>query len=131
MQPLNPFLNAFSQSPLVSQCNPPRHHILLVPPTGVLVSSRDTESGAPLTDVVASDEFLGSHVLRIASGKGPAGGGREATQNLREMRGKAKVYSTINGRSIVIKDNMIYTNKGMLDRLFMPLFMYPPPHTPC
>jgi len=112
MQPLNPFLSSFSKSPVASQCNPPRQHILLVPPTSVLLASRDTESGAPLTDVVASDEFLGSHVLRIASGKGSGAGGRDATQNLREMRGKAKVYGTINGRSIVVKDNMIYTNKG-------------------
>ncbi len=28
------------------------------------------------------------------------------------MRGKAKPYNTINGRSVVVKDNLVYTNKG-------------------
>lgn len=112
MQPLNPFLSAFSKSPLAAQCSPARLHILLVPPTSVLLSSRDSESGAPLTDTVASDEFIGSHVLRIGNGKGSAAGGKDVAQNLREMRGKAKVYNTINGRSIIIKDNLVYSNKG-------------------
>ena len=43
---------------------------------------------------------------------GAAAGGKESTPNLREMRGKAKQYNTINGRNVVIKDNVIYTNKG-------------------
>jgi hypothetical protein len=112
MQPLNPFLGAFSKSPLLAQCVPARQHILLVPATDVLLDSRDTETGAPLSAIIASDEFLGSHVLRIPAPKGPVAGGKEAAQNLREMRGKPKVYSTINGRSIVIKDSFIYSNKG-------------------
>ncbi|EEY20154.1 VPS9 domain-containing protein [Verticillium alfalfae VaMs.102] len=39
-------------------------------------------------------------------------GGKEAAQNLREMRGKAKQYTTINGRTVVIKDTHVYSNKG-------------------
>ncbi|KAL1876433.1 hypothetical protein VTK73DRAFT_9299 [Phialemonium thermophilum] len=112
MQPLNPFLSAFSKSHFFHQCQPVRNHILLVPLTSVLLSLRDVESGAPLVDAVASDEFIASHVLRVADNKVPATEGKDAVHNLREMRGKAKVYSTINGRNIVIKDNMIYTNKG-------------------
>lgn len=112
MQPLNPFLGAFSKSSLLSQCTPVRDHILLVPTTDILCTSRDIETGAPLSDTVASDEFLGSHVLRVAVPKGSVAGGKEAGQNLREMRGKANVYTTINGRSIVIKDNIVYSNKG-------------------
>jgi hypothetical protein len=113
MQPLNPFLSAFCKSPLAAQCQPARQHILLVPATDAVLDSRDTETGAPLTDTIGSDEFLGSHVLRIPLPKGGSGpGGKDASQNLREMRGKAKVYSTLNGRSIVIKDNLVYSNKG-------------------
>ncbi len=109
MQPLNPFLSAFSKSPILAQCLPPQQHILLVPTADVLLSLRDTETGAPLVASIASDEFLASHVLRIPI---PKAGGKDVAQNLREMRGKPRVYSTFNGRSLVIKDNCIYTNKG-------------------
>jgi hypothetical protein len=112
MQPLNPFLGAFSKSSLASQCSPARQHILLVPTTEVLLDSRDVESGAPLVDSIATDEFLGSHVLRIPLPKGPSAGGKDAPVNLRELRGKAKVFNTINGRSVVLKDNLVYSNKG-------------------
>lgn len=113
MQPLNPFLNAFSKSSLAAQCVPVRQHILLVPLTSVLLASRDAETGAPLADIVGSDEFLGSHVLRFTGQRLSGPGGKEGGQNLREMRGKAKVYTTVNGRSIVIKDNLVYSNKGI------------------
>ncbi|KAJ4296054.1 hypothetical protein N0V88_004756 [Collariella sp. IMI 366227] len=112
MQPLNPFLSAFSKSPILAQCLPPQQHILLVPTADVLLNSRDPESGAPLVASIASDEFLASHVVRIPVPKAQGAGGRDATQNLREMRGKPRVYTTFNGRSLVIKDNSIYTNKG-------------------
>ncbi|EGO51703.1 hypothetical protein NEUTE1DRAFT_89347 [Neurospora tetrasperma FGSC 2508] len=113
MQPLNPFLSAFAKSPYLAQCSPPQQHILLVPTTDVILDSRDTETGAPLSASVASDEFIGSHVLRILPPKGgPGAGAKEPTQNLREMKGKPKLYSTINGRTIVIKDNYVYSNKG-------------------
>ncbi len=111
MQPLNPFLSAFSKSPILAQCLPPQQHILLVPTADVLLNSRDSESGAPLVASITSDEFLGSHVLRIPLPKGQPGG-KDAVQNLREMRGRPKVYGTVNNRSVVIKDNSIYTNKG-------------------
>ncbi len=112
MQPLNPFLAAFCKSPLAAQCQPARLHILLVPCTDVILDSRDTETGAPLVDSIASDEFLGSHVIRLAAPKTGGTGPRETGPNLREVRGKTKVYNTINGRSLVIKDNLVYSNKG-------------------
>lgn len=117
MQPLNPFLSAFSKSPLLAQCSPHQLHVLLVPLTDVLLDSRDTETGAPLAASVASEEFLASHVLRIPAPRGQVAGGKEAAHNLREMRGKQKIYNTLNGRSIVIKDNYIYSNKGAYFRL--------------
>ncbi|KAK1755305.1 hypothetical protein QBC47DRAFT_213822 [Echria macrotheca] len=112
MQPLNPFLSAFSKSPLLAQCSPPQLHILLVPSTDVLLDSRDPDTGAPLSASIASEEFLASHVVRLPPPRAHGSGTKEAAQNLREMRGKQKVYNTINGRSIVIKDNYIYSNKG-------------------
>lgn len=65
-----------------------------------------------MSDVVATDEFLGSHVLRIPV-HSSATGGNEGVGNLREWRGKAKQYTTLNGRTIVIKDSLVYSNKGM------------------
>ncbi|XWW96013.1 hypothetical protein V2A60_003983 [Cordyceps javanica] len=107
MQPLNPFLAAFLKSSVASQCTPVHHYILLVPQTDVLLTHRETESGASASDFVASEEFLASHVLRI-----PPPGGKETSQNLREVRGKAKQFSTLNGRSVIVKDASIYSNKG-------------------
>jgi hypothetical protein len=31
---------------------------------------------------------------------------------MRENRGKAKQYTTINGRTVVVKDAFVYSNKG-------------------
>ncbi|TGJ81384.1 hypothetical protein E0Z10_g7388 [Xylaria hypoxylon] len=113
MQPLNPFLAAFFKpgSSVATQCTPVHHHILLVPTTEFLLTSREVESGSPLSDVVATDEFLGSHVLRIPT-PFSAAGGKDGVGNLREWRGKAKQYTTLNGRSVVIKDAFVYSNKG-------------------
>ncbi|CAN8099106.1 unnamed protein product [Discula destructiva] len=123
MQPLNPFLAAFFKSPLPSQCTPVQHHILFVPTTDVLLSSEETEAtpGVTVAETVSAEEFLASHVLRIpdptksapsGGAAGAAAGGKDPTPNLREMRGKAKQYNTVNGRNVVIKDNVVYTNKG-------------------
>ncbi|TDZ22146.1 UPF0507 protein [Colletotrichum orbiculare MAFF 240422] len=113
MQPLNPFLAAFFRSSLPSQCTPVHHHILLVPTTDVLLTSRETEAGSTFNEVINSEEFLASHVLRIpASNTAAAAGVKDGAQNLRELRGKAKQYQTVNGRTIVIKDAHVYSNKG-------------------
>ncbi|KAI1073403.1 VPS9 domain-containing protein [Whalleya microplaca] len=113
MQPLNPFLAVFFKhgNPIVAQCAPVHHHILLVPTTEFLLTSRETESGLSLADAVGSEDFLGSHVLRIP-GPATAAGGKDTLGNLREQRGKARQYSTLNGRSVVIKDAYIFSNKG-------------------
>ncbi|OTA56482.1 VPS9 domain-containing protein [Hypoxylon sp. EC38] len=113
MQPLNPFIAAFFKpgSPVATQCTPVHHHILLVPTTEFFLTSRETESGLSLSDIVGSEDFLGSHVLRIPN-PATAAGGKDSIGNLREQRGKARQYSTLNGRSVVIKDNFVFSNKG-------------------
>ncbi|KAI0142747.1 hypothetical protein GGR57DRAFT_377265 [Xylariaceae sp. FL1272] len=110
MHPLNPFLAAFFKpgSSVATQCTPIHHHILLVPTTESFLTSREIESGLPLSDVVATDEFLASHVLRIPAP--PAAGGKDGVGNLREWRGKAKQYNTLNGRTVVIKDTFVFTS---------------------
>lgn len=111
MHPFNPFLAAFFKSPVPAQCSPVHHHILLVPLSDVLLTSRETESGSSVQEVLASEDFLASHVLRVPAGSAGAPS-KEAPQNLREVRGKAKQISTLNGRSVIIKDAVIYSNKG-------------------
>ncbi len=82
-----------------------------MPTTEVLLSSRDRETGALYTDLAGSEEFLGSHVLRIPVNHAPNAGGKDVP-SMRENRGKAKQFTTINGRTVVVKDSYVYSNKG-------------------
>ncbi|RKF62760.1 putative vps9 domain protein [Erysiphe neolycopersici] len=109
MQPLNPFIRAFFKSSLPLQCTPVHDFILLVPTTEVILTSCDQESGISYAELATSEEFLGSHVLRI-----PAHhvGAWEESPNMRETRGKAKQYQTLNGKLVVVKDSFVYSNKG-------------------
>ncbi|KAJ5794265.1 hypothetical protein N7457_000864 [Penicillium paradoxum] len=84
--------------------------VLLVPTTESLIGSRDRESNLLYSDLVASEEFLGSHVLRIPIHTGSANSKEES--NVRDNRGKAKQVTTFNGRTVIIKDNSVYSNKG-------------------
>ena len=88
--------------------------VLLVPTTEVLLNSRDRDTNASYADLSGSEEFLASHVLRVPGGVGPNNQVRDGT-SFRESRGKAKQYSTANGRTVIIKDAFVYSNKGMLD----------------
>ncbi|KAF2739859.1 hypothetical protein EJ04DRAFT_456343 [Polyplosphaeria fusca] len=108
---LNPFLRAFFRSTLPSQCSPVHHHVLLVPTTEVLLSSRDRDTNASYADLSGSEEFLASHVLRVPGGVGPNNHVKDGG-TFRENRGKAKQYSTANGRTVIIKDQFVYSNKG-------------------
>ena len=84
--------------------------ILLVPTTEVLLTHRDRDTGSLLTELATTDEFLGSHVLKVPAQPGLGGGGEGGTP--REMRSKAKQFTTLNGRTIVIKESSVYSNKG-------------------
>lgn len=112
MQPLNPLLRSFFRSALPSQCLPINHHILLVPTAEVLLNSKDRESNTSYAELATTEEFLASHVLRVPGGAPPAGNGAREGGNVRENKSKAKQYSTINGRTVVIKDSFVYSNKG-------------------
>lgn len=81
--------------------------ILLVPTTECLLTGKDRETNSTFADLAGSEDFLGSHVLKIS---GPAGPG---SNNVRDSRGKAKQFITVNGRTIVVKESFVYSNKGM------------------
>ncbi|EFR03653.1 hypothetical protein MGYG_06648 [Nannizzia gypsea CBS 118893] len=84
--------------------------ILLVPLTESLISSRDRESGAQYADLVTSEDFLASHVLRITGS--PGSSATKELSTLREQKGKAWQMATANGRTVVIKESVVYSNKG-------------------
>ncbi|KAI9876007.1 MAG: hypothetical protein M1830_007554, partial [Pleopsidium flavum] len=110
MHPLNPFLRAFFRSALPAQCTPVQQHILLVPITEILLTSRDRESGSLYADLAFHEDFLESHVLRLRNGSA-AGSGKDGA-NVRDNRGKAAQFTTVNGRTVVVKDAFVYSNKG-------------------
>ncbi|RDA89488.1 hypothetical protein CP533_3306 [Ophiocordyceps camponoti-saundersi (nom. inval.)] len=89
------------------ECSPVHDYVLLVPLTDLLFTHRETENGTSVADLVASDDFLTSHVLRI-----PSSAKERDDVSLRDVRGKAKKFSTLNGRSVLVRDSIIFTNKG-------------------
>ncbi|KAL4930156.1 putative VPS9 domain protein [Aspergillus undulatus] len=109
MHPLNPFLRAFFRSTVPGQCVPIENHVLLVPVSESLIGSRDRESALLYSDLVASEEFLGSHTLRIPVSSGAGG---KDDPSVRDGRGKAKQVTTANGRTVILRDNSVYSNKG-------------------
>lgn len=78
--------------------------IILVPTTESLLTGKDRETNSTFADLAGSEDFLASHVLRIS---GPTG-----SNNVRDSRGKAKPFNTVNGRTIVVKESFVYSNKG-------------------
>lgn len=106
MPVLNPFLRALFQSSVLSQALSAQNYVLLVPTTDSLINAQDKDNGKRYTELVDDEDFLGSHILRIVQEQN----GKE--NSIRESRGKAKTYSTVNNKSVIIKENMVYTNKG-------------------
>ncbi|KAL8799730.1 MAG: hypothetical protein Q9182_005673 [Xanthomendoza sp. 2 TL-2023] len=66
----------------------------------------DRESNALYSDLTSSEDFLASHVIRTDGAQAPGSG------SVRDSRGKPKQYSTINGRTLVVKESFVYSNKG-------------------
>jgi hypothetical protein len=50
-------------------------------------------------------------VLRVPGGVGPNNHVKDSG-SFRETRGKAKQFTTANGRTVIVKDAFIYSNKG-------------------
>jgi hypothetical protein len=87
--------------------------VLLVPTTEYLLTHRDRDTQVPYSDLANSEDFLAAHVLRISLSGAAAAGKKDGTgANLRESRGKAKQFTTLNGRTVILKDAFLYSNKG-------------------
>jgi len=80
--------------------------ILLVPTTECLLTGKDGETGSTYSDLAVSEDLLASHVLRISGTPAPGSG------KVRDHKGKAKQFNTINGKTIVVKESFVYSNKG-------------------
>ncbi|KAK4939626.1 hypothetical protein LTR10_020126 [Elasticomyces elasticus] len=106
MPVLNPFLRALFQSSVLGHALSSQHYVLLVPTTESLLYGQDRDTGKRYADQVEDEDFLGSHILRIPVNTAAKEG------NVRDNRGKAKTYATVNGRSVILKENIVYTNKG-------------------
>ncbi|KIW95336.1 uncharacterized protein Z519_03920 [Cladophialophora bantiana CBS 173.52] len=106
MPVLNPFLRALFQSSVLGHALPAQNYVLLVPTTESLLYGQDRETNKRYADHVEDEDFLGSHILRII----PTA--VEKDGSVRDSRGKAKNYSTVNGRTVILKENTVYSNKG-------------------
>ncbi|KAI2033429.1 hypothetical protein LOZ52_003504 [Ophidiomyces ophidiicola] len=83
--------------------------VLLVPVTESLVNARDRDSDTPYVDLIHAEEFLGSHVLRVSTSVSA----KDALAGARDFRGKARQMTTANGRTVVIRESMVFSNKGV------------------
>ncbi|KAJ9606767.1 hypothetical protein H2200_008776 [Cladophialophora chaetospira] len=106
MPVLNPFLRALFQSSVLGHALPSQNYVVLVPTTESVFYGQDRETNKRYTELVDDEDFLGSHILRIS----PMAVVKEG--NVRDSRSKAKNYSTVNGRTIILKENTVYSNKG-------------------
>lgn len=106
MPVLNPFLRALFQSSVLGHALSSQHYVLLVPTTESLLYGQDRDTGKRYVDQVEDEDFLGSHILRIPVNAAAKEG------NVRDNRGKARTYATVNGRSVILKESVVYTNKG-------------------
>ncbi|QIX01855.1 hypothetical protein AMS68_007372 [Peltaster fructicola] len=110
MPPFNPFLRALFRSNLPAQCQPIAEYILLVPTTEILLFSKDSDTNSPYHECCQTEDFLACHVLHAHPL--PTGDTSHAGGSVRETKTKPKQYATVNGKSVIVKDNFIYSNKG-------------------
>ncbi|KAK9482875.1 hypothetical protein V1527DRAFT_475048 [Lipomyces starkeyi] len=104
--PVNPFLaalfhptaNSSRSRDLITALQSPRNYVILVPTTASILYTIDQETSVSFGDLCTHEEFLSSHIIKIGVSA--------------KAIGRARVYWTLNGRSVVIKDDIVYTNKG-------------------
>ena len=106
MPVLNPFLRALFQSSVLGHALPAQNYILLVPTADSQINGLDREIGKRYIDQSEDEDYLAAHILRV-----PPPVGKE-TPNVRDSRGKAKTYSTVNARTVIVKESAVFTNKG-------------------
>lgn len=82
-----------------------------MPTTDFLLTHRELETQAHWSDLAQSEEVLASHVIRVPQISTNAHSAKDGT-SLRDSKNKAKQFLTFNGKTVVVKDTFVYSNKG-------------------
>lgn len=104
---LNPLLNAVFNHPspsskvkdIVNKISSSSGYTLLIPQTSQLEWNVDKDTALPFRDLCLHDDFIASHIIQVSLSS-------------RNNHQRARYYGTLNGRTVIIKDNEIYTHKG-------------------
>lgn len=73
----------------------------------MLLTSRDRETNTLYADLAGTEDFLASHVISVSGEITTANG------SVRDSRGKARQFTTVNGRTVMVKESFVYSNKGI------------------
>lgn len=103
---LNPLLNALFNHPspsskirdIVHTISTSTGYTILVPQTGKLEWYVDKDTSLPFRDLCLNEDFIASHIIQVPV----------SSRNHQ----RARYLHTLNGRTVVIKDNEIFTHKG-------------------
>ena len=82
-----------------------------MPTTDFLLTHRELETQAHWSDLAQSEEVLASHVIRVPQISPNARSAKDGP-SLRDSKNKAKQFLTLNGKTVVVKDTFVYSNKG-------------------
>ncbi|KAA8904717.1 hypothetical protein TRICI_005414 [Trichomonascus ciferrii] len=103
---LNPLLNALFNHPspsskikdIVHTISTSTGYTILVPQTDKLEWCVDKDTSLPFRDLCLNEDFIASHIIQVPV----------SSRNHQ----RARYLHTLNGRTVVIKDNEIFTHKG-------------------
>ncbi|KAK9450506.1 uncharacterized protein V1518DRAFT_426401 [Limtongia smithiae] len=110
--PLNPFLASLFFPPpgtarsrdFQAALRAPQMYVIFVPVTSSILYTVDRESGQRFTELCAGEDFLASHILRVDRSSKVIAGGR------------ARIFWTLNGRSVILNDDFVSTQHGFKSR---------------
>ncbi|CCJ30395.1 unnamed protein product [Pneumocystis jirovecii] len=75
------------------------HDVIILAPVAESLQGIENETDIPWNETITSD-FIASHILKCSSGLGYG------------LYGKTKQFTTINGKTVIIKNDFVYTDKG-------------------
>lgn len=104
-------MGVFFKSLVFFQCSFVYYYIFFVLFMDVLFIFWEIESGLFVQEVFFFEEFFLSYVLCVLVGSVGVLS-KDVFQNFCEVRGKVKQILILNGWSVIIKDVVVYSNKG-------------------
>ncbi|KAG5519488.1 hypothetical protein PMAC_002115 [Pneumocystis sp. 'macacae'] len=79
------------------------HDIIILAPVAESLQGIENETDIPWNETISND-FIASHILKCSSGLEYG------------LYGKTKQFTTINGKTVIIKNDFVYTDKGDINR---------------